>query len=315
MAPYDMDDPAGFLAFHHLMAQSVRQASGAGFEARYIVSLPRGSAVESYRLVRLLLDRHPELVPTVVGLDLCVVEEGHPPQTARDLFATLQADNQRDPERALEVVYHVGETFFDKSLESAVRWCHEAALLGARRLGHCLALSLDPGVAVRRRAGAHEAETAAERRDQIAYDLHHREALVRCGVEVDVGRLRAEQEHLWAAPDSALVTRPYTPARLEEVRRRQTGVLQELAERGTVVETCPTSNLYIGGVPAPADHPVRRFLASPADLVIGADDPGVFGSTLAAEVDWVARHGGLEPDALARRLGDPHRFRLATGRT
>lgn len=41
----------------------------------------------------------------------------------------------------------------------------------------------------------------------------------------------------------------YSSTRLEDVRRRQRLVLDDLVRRGTVIECCPTSNLRIGGVP------------------------------------------------------------------
>jgi adenosine deaminase len=63
-------------------------------------------------------------------------------------------------------------------------------------------------------------------------------------------------------------------------------------------------------VPAPADHPVHRFLRSDVNLVISADDPGTFDASLASEVDWVLTHAGYEPNSLVERLGDPRRFRF-----
>ena len=102
----------------------------------------------------------------------------------RGFFRRLRVDNDADAQAALEVLYHVGEIYFDKSLESAVRWCHEAAELGSRRLGHCIALGLDPEVSVRRRGGSHLWEPVAERLDQIAWDLRHRRGLEDAGVEV-----------------------------------------------------------------------------------------------------------------------------------
>jgi adenosine deaminase len=95
-----------------------------------------------------------------------------------------------------------------------------------------------------------------------------------------------------------------------EVRRRQDFVLERLAVLGTVIETCPTSNLRIGGVPSPAEHPVHRFLRSDVNLVISADDPGTFDAPLAAEVEWVLAHTGYDPTSLVERLGDPRRFRF-----
>lgn len=307
-AMFGLDDPEAFLRFHRTNARLFQQACTRGFTARYLISLPRGAALAGYELVQRLFAENPELIPAVVGLDFCFFEEGHPPEQLRSFFARLAADNHRRPEQALEVAYHVGEVFFDKSLESAVRWCHQAARLGARRLGHAIALGLDPEVAVGRRPGAHEAEPVSERLAQIAYDLEHRRELEGVGVAVDRKTLMREQAELQGRPAAEQVRRPYTPQRLEEVRRRQDLVLAELTRLGVCIESCPTSNLRIGGVPTPAQHPLWRFLRSEVGLVIGADDPGIFDQSLAAEVEWVAAHADLGKGALAARLGDPRRF-------
>jgi hypothetical protein len=313
-AMFGSDDPEHFLHFHRTNARVFQQASGRGFTARYLISLPRGAALAGYELVQRLFEEDPELIPSVVGLDFCFFEEGHPPEKLKPFFARLEKDNQQRPAPALEVAYHVGEVYFDKSLESAVRWCHQAALLGARRLGHAIALGLDPEVAIGRRPGAHEAEPVSERLAQIAYDLEHRRELEGFGVEVNRAELKREAEELRSRPLGERVRRPYTPARLEEVRRRQDFVLAELARLGVCIESCPTSNLRIGGVPSPAQHPLWRFLRSEVGLAIGADDPGVFDQSLAAELDWAAAHAGLGKGALARRRGDPRRFRFGQGR-
>jgi len=315
MAPYDADQPENFIDFHLQNARTIHAASTSDFQARYIISLPRWNPLPTYQLVQSLLDRRPELTSTIVGLDFCFFEEGYPPEPTRPFFELLQRDNERRPERALEVVYHVGETYFDKSLESAIRWCHEAAELGARRLSHAIALGLDPDVAIARRPDAHVTELVRERLDQIAYDLQHRDALETYGIEVPIAALEKERGELEQRPADASIDRPYTPERLEQTRLRQTFTLDRLAERGTIIETCPTSNLRIGGVPAPEHHPIPRFLASPVDLAIGADDPGIFDSPLAAEVDWVVEHTKLSAADLTHRLGDPHRFRLSAART
>jgi hypothetical protein len=314
MAPYGPEQPEGFLAFHTLVARTLREASDRSFQARYLISLPRWAAHESYLLVRQLLALHPELARTIVGLDFCFFEEGHPPNAVAPLFARVQADNEQRPDQALGIAYHVGEIYYDKSLESAVRWCHQAAALGARRLGHALALGLDPEVAIGRQAGAHESESAAERLAQIEYDLRYRSGLQALGVPVEKAALERERAELQRRPLSSPVRRLYTLERLAEVRQRQTFALAQLAELGTVIESCPTSNLRIGGVPAPAQHPLHRFLASPVNLAIGADDPGIFDVTLAHEVDWAASHSGMSTARFARRLGSPRRFRLDAGR-
>ena len=186
---------------------------------------------------------------------------------------------------------------------------------GAERLGHAIALGLDPATAIARRPNAHENELVSERMDQIDYDLKHRGALEVCGVAVDTRALEMERERLGNMDPEGEVGRPYDEARIEENRNRQRFVLDRLAELGTVIESCPTSNLRIGAVPDAAHHPVHQFLSSGVNLAICADDPGLFDSPLANEVDWVRTHSGMDTDALEDRLGDPRRFRLDRNRS
>ena len=299
-----------FLHFHRVYAQLLARASQRDTTARYIISLRRWAAMQDYEWVQALLDENPELIPTIVGIDFAHIEEGHPPKRNRALFKRIRNDNLQRPHRALEITYHVGESYFDKSLESAIRWCHEAAEMGARRLGHAIALGLDPEIAIARRADAHVKERVGERLAQIAYDLNHAPALSAYGLQVNAPALRAERQSLKQRASDDIVARPYTPQRLAEIRNRQQFVLNRLARLGTVIETCPTSNLRIGGVPDPAHHPIHTFLKSDVNLAIGADDPGIFDSPLASEIDWVLAHTNWTPEALANRLGDPRRFQL-----
>ncbi len=304
----------GFLHWHGLCAGVLKEACRDGLTARYIVSVSRDAPLETYALAQRLFDQNPELVPIIVGIDFAGREEYHAPKHMRPLFSQVREDNRRDPGRALDIVYHVGESFFDKSLESAVRWCHEVAEMGARRIGHAIALGLDPEIAVARRTRAHNREMVSERLDQIAYDLRHAQGLSDYGIDVDERALITERNALKKQPHEEAVERPYDRRRLNEVRRRQEFVLDRLIQLRTVIECCPTSNLRIGGVPAPMHHPIHRFLDSGVDLVICSDDPGNFGSTLSEEVDWVLTHTGMTEDALERRLGDPRRFRLGQSR-
>lgn len=304
------EDLERFRDFHRLNVEAVRTSCSAGFQARYVPSLSRSTPLASYEQLRRLLDERPQDYDLVPGVDFCSVEEGFPPRRMRPFFDRLERDNDADPSRALQVLYHVGEIYFDKSIESAVRWCHEAAELGAYRLGHCTALGLDPAIAVARRGGSHAREKSSERVDQIDYDLRHRKGLEDAGVDVDVAALTAEREHLGGHDPDRLVHRSYDETRLEQARQRQTYALDQITKLGTVIESCPSSNLRLGSVPSAEHHPVHRFLASDVNLVIGADDPGIFDSPLHAEVDWVADTTHMTPQALFDRLGDPFRFRL-----
>jgi adenosine deaminase len=276
---------------------------------RLAVSLPRADPWPMWDHVkRLALGPHGAVV---TGVDFCGVEEGHPPKQQEAFFAAVAEFNRAHPDRALAVLYHVGESFTDKTLESAIRWVHEAADAGAHRLGHAIALGIDPRV-----FGPHvRTESPAERRDQIAYDIAHAKGLRDAGVAVDVDALLAERTRLDRSPDRA-VTVAYGDHRLAEVRRRQDYALAGVARTGAVIEVCPTSNRRIGNIGNPAAHPVHRFLRSGVPVVVATDNAGLFDITLAGELDWVCRHAGGGSD-LRQRLVDTawaSRSEVLTGR-
>ncbi len=108
----------------------------------------------------------------------------------------------------------------------------------------------------------------------------------------------------------------YDDAKLAEVRQRQKFAIKCVRELGAVIEVCPTSNRRIGGITEPEHHPVKRFIADNAPFVIASDDPGIFGMTLADEINWVCEHRRL-PDDVAAHIVDrswSSRSEVLTGR-
>lgn len=224
----------------------------------------------------------------LVAVDWSGMEEGHPPKGLVGIFREVQAFNDAHPDRALAILAHVGESFTDKSLESAIRWVQEVAELGAHRLGHAIALGVDPAM-----FGPHtRTESVAERRDQIAYDLTHLDGLLAAGVSLDREALVAERTRLATFNADFRMTLEYDVARLGEVRRRQDFAIERVRATGTVIEVCPTSNLRIAGVTDPRFHPVHRFLEARVPFVVATDNPGTFDTSLSKELDWVCKHTG-----------------------
>ncbi|MFD0662447.1 hypothetical protein [Thermocatellispora tengchongensis] len=306
-----LDSPGERAVLDTLLAAYDRDGAGpAGPAERLALSLHRADPWAAWDRVReIALGPHGAVL---TGVDFCHVEEGHPPKDVAEFFAEVRAFNDAHPERALAILYHVGESFRDKSLESAVRWVQEAAELGAHRLGHAIALGVDPGA-----YGPHtRTESAAERLDQIGYDLRHREGLRAAGVRVDPAALEEERARLAALPGDAVVTVSYDRDRLAEVRHRQDYAMSRVRATGAVVEVCPTSNRRIGGIADPAHHPVHRFLAAGLPVVVSSDDPGIFGTTLAAELDWVCEQtgGGAELREHLIRAARRARSEVLTGR-
>jgi adenosine deaminase len=287
-----------------------RQEARKGLIPRLAIGCDREDPWPLWEITKeLALGPHGEFV---TGVDFCDVEEGFPPKDKATFFKTVHAFNHQHPERALAILYHVGESFGDKSLESAIRWVQEAAELGAHRLGHAIALGIDPEC-----YGEHtRSESVAERLDQIAYDIAHVEALERRGVRVDRQALDRERRELEVRQSDERIEYAYDPARLEDVRRRQDHAMERVRATGAVVEVCPTSNRRIANIRDPRHHPVHRFLANDVPFVVGTDDPGIFGTAPADEIDWIVGHAGLDGEAfdeLARRAWS-YRSEVMTGR-
>ena len=270
---------------------------------RIAVSLQRHdeSGWMQYRATRALMREHEVAARMIVGLDFCAQEEGYPPKDKTELFHTILEDNATDPEHALAILYHVGESYKDKSVESAVRWVVEAARMGAHRLGHCVAL----GVAPEFYAGGTRREILSERRDQIEFELLHQVGLERAGIEIDSDALHKEREAIIAREQTgaeddgepATVEITYDPRRVERLRRFQNWAMNEVRGTGAVIESCPTSNLRIAGLGRAEFHPLRRFLDAGLPVVIGADDPGILDTSLDREFELI-REWRITPDEI-----------------
>jgi aminodeoxyfutalosine deaminase len=69
---------------------------------------------------------------------------------------------------------------------------------------------------------------------------------------------------------------------------------QELADRGTVLDVCPISNLRTGAVASLADHPLPRLVAAGVRCSISTDDPAMFDTDLSRDHE-AATSFGLDP--------------------
>jgi adenosine deaminase len=80
-------------------------------------------------------------------------------------------------------------------------------------------------------------------------------------------------------------------------------LLERIVRSGIGLEVCPASNVALGVYPTPADVPLRRLVDAGAQLALGADDPLLFGSRLAAQYQSARNvHGFTDAElaALAR---------------
>lgn len=68
-------------------------------------------------------------------------------------------------------------------------------------------------------------------------------------------------------------------------------LITEIAERGIVLDVCPTSNLATGVVQSLAEHPLPRLVAAGVQCSISTDDPAMFGTDIARECEIAGELG------------------------
>ncbi|MGW5846962.1 adenosine deaminase [Streptomyces sp. NPDC055254] len=76
-------------------------------------------------------------------------------------------------------------------------------------------------------------------------------------------------------------------------------LLKRLADRQITCEVCPASNVALGVYQRPEDVPLRTLFDAGVPMALGADDPLLFGSRLAAQYEIARRHHGFTDPELA----------------
>ena len=71
-------------------------------------------------------------------------------------------------------------------------------------------------------------------------------------------------------------------------------MVRELADRRTVLDVCPISNLRTGAVRSLAEHPLPVLIGSGVPCSLSTDDPAMFETDLGTEYE-AAESMGLEP--------------------
>ncbi|MEA2281207.1 MAG: adenosine deaminase [Solirubrobacteraceae bacterium] len=75
-------------------------------------------------------------------------------------------------------------------------------------------------------------------------------------------------------------------------------LVEQIAERGIVLEVCPTSNVATGVYASYADHPLGALREAGVRVTLASDDPPYFGATLGGEYAVAASHFGFDETAL-----------------
>jgi adenosine deaminase len=75
-------------------------------------------------------------------------------------------------------------------------------------------------------------------------------------------------------------------------------LVEELADRGIVLECCPTSNVVLKAFPSYAEHPLPRLRAGGVKVTLGSDDPPYFGASIGGEYAVCRDHFGYDDETL-----------------
>jgi adenosine deaminase len=75
-------------------------------------------------------------------------------------------------------------------------------------------------------------------------------------------------------------------------------LVAELADRGTVLEVCPGSNVALGVFPTFEEHPLPALHAAGVTITLGSDDPPYFGTSIGHEYELAYERLGCDLAAL-----------------
>lgn len=124
-----------------------------------------------------------------------------------------------------------------------------------------------------------------------------------CAREAQLGLTAHAGE--WGGPDSVRDALTLGVSRIGHGVRaiEDPALVEELAEKGTVLEVCPGSNVVLGVFPSWDAHPIERLRAAGVAVTVSTDDPPFFYTTMNHEYDRLADTFGWDEDmfrALAR---------------
>jgi adenosine deaminase len=104
----------------------------------------------------------------------------------------------------------------------------------------------------------------------------------------------------WAGPESVREGLKLPVSRIGHGVRsiEDPALVEELVERGTVLEVCPTSNVVLGIYPTYGEHPLPRLIDAGVQVTLGSDDPPYFGATIGGEYALCTEHYGFDDETL-----------------
>ena len=104
----------------------------------------------------------------------------------------------------------------------------------------------------------------------------------------------------WAGPESVRAALELPVSRIGHGVRsiEDPALVGLLAERGIVLECCPTSNVVLDLFPSYEDHPLPRLVEAGVRVTLGSDDPPYFGASIGGEYAICRERWGFDDERL-----------------
>jgi len=235
--------------------------------------------------------RQPWTDEFITGIDFCGDEFYHPPKRQTSLLAAIPRTGRRCS-KPWQVAYHVGEMWDHISLASSARWVMEACQYGIKRIGHGMALGVEPGILL----GKTTTEPVSEFKDHKAWLEAHQTHLAELGYPLALQTAYQTLVSRNIVDDTLYIH--WTMELCNNVRTFQEALLTWVRSYEPVIEVCPTSNLRIGQLTSLEFHPLPRFLRHGLKVTISTDDPGILDISLADEEKLLLQQFRVTPEIL-----------------
>lgn len=287
--------PAPYLRRVNTIISHYIDMSAGNFNPRLALSLARepAQALTQYRTIRKLLATDPAAFQYISGIDLCGFEEDYPPCLYRHLFQEINADNQRSKHQ-LAILIHIGESFTQLSLHSSIRRVLQAYTCGAHRLGHAISLGIDP----ENLRGKEVWEDKNEHLIHLRWLLQEKENLKAHAYEIDTTVVQNKIKKLTENGENKIKF-VYNNETLPDLCLFQDTALRLAKKNKLLIESCPTSNYFLGKIKKYRYHPLVKFKEHDLQVLLSSDDPGIFNTDWQQEKKFCQQKLNIEPDFFA----------------
>lgn len=200
----------------------------------------------------------------LLGIDFAGYEENDPPQNKKQFLKKAKKES------LFVILYHVGESFNNKTPSSAIRWIYEVFQYGVHRIGHAIALAYDESKV--------ENKIYIESKEERLSHLNFLKELYEQGeMWIPIDYIYQELKQISYSKD--IITIKYSQQELKLHLDFIHYVISKL-KFSAIIETCPTSNLMIAGY-----SPLSFFVKNKLTICIGADDPQILDTSLEKEFE------------------------------